>query len=43
MKRLLAILVLACLVLAGCAEENAYIPTGGGFQVVQDNDGDLPF
>ena len=31
MKRLLAILVLACL-LAGCSEENAYIPTGGGFQ-----------
>lgn len=32
MKRLLAILVLVCLVLAGCSEENAYIPTGGGFQ-----------
>ena len=31
MKRLLAILVLVCL-LAGCSEENAYIPTGGGFQ-----------
>ena len=31
MKRLLAILALLCL-LTGCAEENAYIPTGGGFQ-----------
>jgi len=31
MKRLLAILALVCL-LTGCAEENGYIPTGGGFQ-----------
>lgn len=31
MKRLLAVLLLACL-LAGCTEQGAYIPTGGGFQ-----------
>lgn len=31
MKRLLALLLIVCL-LAGCGDEGAYIPTGGGFQ-----------
>ncbi len=37
MKRLLAVLLLACL-LAGCTEQGAYVPTGGGFQ----EDGNTP-
>ena len=31
MKRLLALLLIVCL-LAGCGDEGAYVPTGGGFQ-----------
>ena len=31
MKRLFALLLIVCL-LAGCGDEGAYVPTGGGFQ-----------